>query len=74
MFKEFNYITYDLSLFIHEKWLEDKDMQSSNSVISEHYNKWPLANNNKAVQDCFLQKEARVCISNAFVLEDSMFK
>ena len=25
-------------------------------------------------QDCFLQKEARVCISNAFVLEDSMFK
>ena len=28
--------------------------------------------NNK--QDCFLQKEARVCVSNAFVLEDSMFK
>ena len=25
-------------------------------------------------QDCFLQKEARVCVSNAFVLEDSMFK
>ena len=26
------------------------------------------------IQDCFLQKEARVCVSNAFVLEDSMFK
>ena len=26
------------------------------------------------LQDCFLQKEARVCVSNAFVLEDSMFK
>ena len=25
-------------------------------------------------QDYFLQKEARVCVSNAFVLEDSMFK
>ena len=25
-------------------------------------------------QDCFLQKEARVCVSNAFVLEDSMYK
>ena len=25
-------------------------------------------------QDCFLQEEARVCVSNAFVLEDSMFK
>ena len=28
----------------------------------------------KYVQDCFLQKEARVCVSNAYVLEDSMFK
>ena len=28
----------------------------------------------KLKQDCFLQKEARVCVSNAFVLEDSMFK
>ena len=26
------------------------------------------------IQDCFLQKEARVFVSNAFVLEDSMFK
>ena len=25
-------------------------------------------------QDCFLQKEARVCVSNAFVIEDSKFK
>ena len=25
-------------------------------------------------QDCFLQKEARVCVSNAFVLEDSMYE
>ena len=25
-------------------------------------------------QDCFLQKEARVCDSNAFVIEDSKFK
>ena len=25
-------------------------------------------------EDCFLQKEARVCVSNAFVLEDSMLK
>ena len=25
-------------------------------------------------QDCFLQKEARVCVSNAFVMEDSKFK
>ena len=24
-------------------------------------------------QDCFLQKEARVCVSNAFVKEDSKF-
>ena len=28
----------------------------------------------KSKQDCFLQKEAKVCVSNAFVLEDSMFK
>ena len=28
----------------------------------------------QSLQDCFLQKEARVCVSNAFVLEDSMFK
>ena len=28
----------------------------------------------KGIQDCFLQKEARVCVSNAFVLEDSMYK
>ena len=28
----------------------------------------------KTRQDCFLQKEARVCVSNTFVLEDSMFK
>ena len=28
----------------------------------------------RELQDCFLQKEARVCVSNAFVLEDSMFK
>ena len=27
-----------------------------------------------AKQDCFIQKEARVCISNAFVIEDSKFK
>ena len=26
------------------------------------------------LQDCFLQKEARVCVNNAFVLEDSKFK
>ena len=25
-------------------------------------------------QDCFLQKEARVCVSNAFVIEDSKLK
>ena len=25
-------------------------------------------------QDCFLQKEAMVCVSNAFVIEDSKFK
>ena len=25
-------------------------------------------------QNCFLQKEARVCVSNAFVIEDSKFK
>ena len=25
-------------------------------------------------QDCFFQKEARVCVSNAFVIEDSRFK
>ena len=25
-------------------------------------------------QDCFLQKEARVCVSNAFVIENSKFK
>ena len=25
-------------------------------------------------QDCFLQKEARVCVSNALVIEDSKFK
>ena len=25
-------------------------------------------------QDCFLQKEASVCVSNAFVIEDSNFK
>ena len=25
-------------------------------------------------QDCFLQKEARVCVSDAFVMEDSKFK
>ena len=25
-------------------------------------------------QDCFLQNEARVCVSNAFVIEDSKFK
>ena len=29
---------------------------------------------NIILQDCFLQKEARVCVNNAFVLEDSMFK
>ena len=29
---------------------------------------------NNTKQDCFLQKEARVCVSNAFVLDDSMFK
>ena len=28
----------------------------------------------KSKQDCFLQKEARVCVSNAFVLEDGMYK
>ena len=28
----------------------------------------------QAIQDCFLQNEARVCVSNALVLEDSMFK
>ena len=28
----------------------------------------------KYKQDCFLQKEARVCVSNAFVIEDSQFK
>ena len=32
----------------------------------------PVPKHNK--QDCFLQNEARVCVSNAFVLEDSMFK
>ena len=26
------------------------------------------------LHDYFLQKEAKVCVSNAFVLEDSMFK
>ena len=31
-------------------------------------------NADEYLQDCFLQKEARVCVSNAFVLEDSMFK
>ena len=25
-------------------------------------------------QDCFPQNEARVCVSNAFVIEDSKFK
>ena len=25
-------------------------------------------------QDCFLQKEARVCVNNAFVIKDSKFK
>ena len=25
-------------------------------------------------QDCFLQKKARVCVSDAIVIEDSMFK
>ena len=25
-------------------------------------------------QDCFLQKEARVCVSNVFITEDSKFK
>ena len=29
---------------------------------------------NSIQQDCFLQKEARVCVSNAFVIEDSKFK
>ena len=29
---------------------------------------------NTSQQDCFLQKEARVCVSNAFVIEDSKFK
>ena len=29
---------------------------------------------NNCRQDCFIQKEARVCVSNTFVLEDSMFK
>ena len=28
----------------------------------------------KYIQDCFLQKEARVCVSNAFVIEDNKFK
>ena len=28
----------------------------------------------KYLQDCFLQTEARVCVSNAFVIEDSNFK
>ena len=28
----------------------------------------------KKKQDCFLQKEARVCVSIAFVIEDSRFK
>ena len=27
----------------------------------------------KLVQDCFIQKEARVCVTNAFVIEDSKF-
>ena len=29
---------------------------------------------NEIKQDCFLQKEARVCVNNAFVIEDSKFK
>ena len=28
----------------------------------------------KTIQDCFLQKDARVCVSNAFVIENSKFK
>ena len=31
---------------------------------------WPI----KLSQDCFLQKEARVCFSDAIVIEDSKFK
>ena len=33
-----------------------------------------ILNRFQNIQDCFLQKEARVCVSNAFVLDDSMFK
>ena len=33
-----------------------------------------FAQKTSILQDCFLQKEARVCVSNAFVLEDSMYE
>ena len=36
--------------------------------------RWTCSPNVNTKQDCFLQKEARVCVRNAFVLKDSMFK
>ena len=42
-------------------------------LASVQMNKKPHISEYKK-QDCFLQKEARVCVSNAFVLEESMFK
>ena len=40
----------------------------------EDDNKYTYSSKSMKRQDCFLQKEARVCASNAFVLEDSMFE
>ena len=42
--------------------------------ISQKAEKQLEMNQKQKKQDCFLQKEARVCVSNAFVLEDSMYE
>ena len=34
----------------------------------------PVVALTKDQQDCFLQKEARVCVSNGFIIEDNKFK
>ena len=46
-------------------WYSPKGILTEKAQGIEHY---------IILQDCFLQKEARVCVSNAFVLDDSMFK
>ena len=58
----------ELSKYLYEHRNEFSIMSLNIQSIRAKFDQFSI------LQDCFLQKEARVCVSNAFVLEDSMYE